>query len=126
MENAINTNDVKVGSVVFSFLYKRFKTIKKEKIKLTNVDPLKVLAIRKIRNSGHEEYGISTTLYEVEDAKGNIFAIDADHVSLKAKDTFSMVYYIGLNLFRGVGMIATGWLIHYALSTTTIFNPVVL
>lgn len=124
MEYAINVGDVKVGSVVFSLFNKHFKTIKtikKEKVKLTSVDALKVLAISEIRNSSHEEYGNSTTVYELVDAKSNIFSINADHVSLKAKDTASMVYYVASNIGKVAGLMLFGWLVFEALTITTIF-----
>lgn len=121
MEYAINAGDVKVGSVVFSLFNKNFKTIKKEKVKLKSADALKVLAVSESRNSGHEEYGDSTTVYELMDAKGNIFSINANHVSLKANDTASMVYYVISNLGKVAGLMLFGWLIFEALTTTTIF-----
>lgn len=121
MEYAINVNDIKVGSVVFSLFNKHFKTIKKEKVKLTNADALKVLTISDFRNSGHEEYGDSTTVYELMDANGNIFSINANHVSLKAKDTSSMLYYVISSLGKVAGLMLFGWLVFEALTTTNIF-----
>lgn len=121
MEYAINVNDIKVGSVVFSLFNKHFKTIKKEKVKLTNIDSLKVLAVSTLRNSGHEEYGNSTTVYELMDANGNIFSINANHVSLKAKDTSSMLYYVISSLGKVAGLMLFGWLVFEALTTTNIF-----
>lgn len=121
MEYAIKADDVKVGSVVFSLFNKKFKTIKKEKVKLTSADDLKVLAVSTFRNNGHEEYGSGTTVYELMDAKGNIFFINANHVSLKAKDTSSMLYYVIAKIAKFSVLILLGWLVFEALTTTTIF-----
>lgn len=111
MENMIDKDFVNVGSVVFPLFNKNFKTIKKEKIKHTSVDPLKVLSIRELRDNGHEEYGSTKTIYELKDSEGHIFLMNANHVSLKSKDTSSMLYYVGEHVLRAVASMFAVWVI---------------